>query len=86
MSAEVSMPVLMTAYVQDLYQDSAEYAEVRQVADRLLDHLNTDAAQALLPAANLPGLSSALVQARKAAGVIRTLRTAGKTRDRSSFD
>jgi hypothetical protein len=57
------MPVLMTAYVQEAFVDTAEYAQVRAVAERLLDHLNTEAAQALLLGANMPGLSSAVVQA-----------------------
>jgi hypothetical protein len=57
------MPVLMTAYVQEAFVDTVEYAEVRAVAERLLDHLNTEAAQALLLGANMPGLSTAVVQA-----------------------
>jgi hypothetical protein len=52
----------MTSYVQEKYRDSDEYANVREVASRLLDHLNTDEAQGLLLEANLPGLSSAVVQ------------------------
>jgi hypothetical protein len=57
------MPVLMTAYVQEEFIDTDEYAGVRAVADRLLAHLNTVAAQTLLTEANHPGMSSAMVQA-----------------------
>jgi len=57
------MPVLMTSYVRDDYADSPEVAAVKEVATSLLDHLNTPKAQELLALANLPGQSSAMVQA-----------------------
>lgn len=61
------MTVLLTAYVQDSFSESTEYAEVAEVARRLLSHLNTSEAQTLLAAANQPGISSAVVQASFAA-------------------
>jgi len=39
------MPVAMKSYVQAGYAESAEYASVREVADALLGHLNSPAAQ-----------------------------------------
>ena len=57
------MPVLMTSYVRADYADSPDVAAVKEVATSLLDHLNTPEAQGLLALANLPGQSSAMVQA-----------------------
>jgi len=57
------MPVLVTSYVRHDYADSPGYAAVSGVATSLLDHLNTPDAQDLLALANLPGQSSAMVQA-----------------------
>jgi hypothetical protein len=57
------MPVLMTSYVRADYADSPDYTVVKGVAVSLLDHLNTPDAQDLLALANLPGQSSAMVQA-----------------------
>lgn len=57
------MPVSMTSYVQTHYSDGSEYAEVNTIAESLLEHLNSHDAQNLLALANLPGQSSAMVQA-----------------------
>src|SRR5664279_988527 len=61
------MTVLMTAYVQRSVSESDEYSQVSEIAESLLGHLNTPEAQALLLAANQPGISSAVVQASFAA-------------------
>jgi hypothetical protein len=53
----------MTSYVQRSVAESAEYGQVTAIAEQLLAHLNTSDAQALLGAANQPGVSSAAVQA-----------------------
>ena len=53
----------MTAYAQAEVVDTAEYQSVVRVADSLLAHLNTSVVQELLGEANLPGVSSAMVQA-----------------------
>lgn len=57
------MPTLRTIYVQDAYADSKEHREVSEISDALLHHLNTDDALRLMQLANLPGTSSAEVQA-----------------------
>ena len=58
------MATQRTVYQQDDYvghQDSS--ASWMDISDQLLDHLNTEDALRLMLAANLPGLSSAQVQA-----------------------
>jgi hypothetical protein len=57
------MPVLLTQYVQTSYQASDEYREVVDIGVQLLRHLNEPRIQSLLIEANIPGSSSALVQA-----------------------
>lgn len=57
------MPTLRTEFVQGPVRESEEYERVVGVSDALLNHLNTPEARELLAAANLPGLSSAMVQA-----------------------
>lgn len=57
------MPVLRTCFTQDEHVDSAEQLVVQSVSDDLLAHLNTPAALALIEGANLPGMSSSMVQA-----------------------
>lgn len=57
------MPTLRTVLVQTAFAESPEHAEVLELSDRLLVHLNTDSARSLLAAANMPGMSSAEVQA-----------------------
>jgi hypothetical protein len=57
------MTVLMRAFVQEDLSDGAEWATVHGVAERLLAHLNEHEAQQRLSVANMPGQSSALVQA-----------------------
>lgn len=57
------MTVLMTTYVQDGYRDSQEFIQVDEIARSLLDHLNTHEARARVIEANMPGQSSAFVQA-----------------------
>ena len=52
-----------TVYVQPHFADSDEHAAVLKVSDQLLDHLNTPEALELMRLANLPGISSAEVQA-----------------------
>ena len=59
----LGMPTLRTVYVQHAHRDSGEHRQVEEISDRLLQHLNTDAAQALMLQANMPGVSSAEVQA-----------------------
>jgi hypothetical protein len=61
------VPVVMRAFVQGPYADTDEYAQVHSVADQLLVHLNEDDAQRRLTVANIPGQSSAMVQAAFAA-------------------
>lgn len=56
------MPVERTAFVQERYRDTAEYRQVSEIADRLLDHLNSSEVQALIGVANRPGESSRGVQ------------------------
>lgn len=48
--------------VQAQHEGTAEWAEVRAVADRLVEHLESDLAALKLAEANRPGNSSALVQ------------------------
>lgn len=57
------MTTLRTVFTQSEWTDSDEYREVLDISDRLLEHLNTPEAQALMIDANLPGRSSAEVQA-----------------------
>ncbi|WP_229053454.1 hypothetical protein [Aeromicrobium sp. Leaf350] len=56
------MPTLRHIYVNPEFEATAEYTQVSRVSDALLAHLNEDDARALLAAANLPGISSAMVQ------------------------
>jgi hypothetical protein len=57
------VPTLRTVYLQDAYADSPETQQVQDISDRLLEHLNEPEARELLGAANMPGTSSAMVQA-----------------------
>jgi hypothetical protein len=57
------MTVQMRAFVQEHLSDGAEWATVHSVAEKLLAHLNENEAQQRLSVANMPGQSSALVQA-----------------------
>jgi hypothetical protein len=52
-----------TIYEQNQYADTEESRAVRALSDLLLAHLNTSEALDLMLAANLPGMSSAEVQA-----------------------
>lgn len=52
-----------TAFVRPDRQDSEEYRTVCAISDELLAHLHTAWAVALLAEANMPGISSAMVQA-----------------------
>jgi len=52
-----------TVYQQDDYSGTQTHRVVMDISDQLLDHLNTEDALRLMLAANLPGLSSAQVQA-----------------------
>ena len=54
---------LRAEFVQDSIRTSAEYRSVLAISNQLLDHLNLPVARARLTEANLPGHSSALVQA-----------------------
>jgi hypothetical protein len=56
------VPVVVHHYVQDTVEASEEYLAVRAVAETLLAHLNTPDAQALILSANVPGVSSSVVQ------------------------
>lgn len=53
----------MRAFVQEDLSSGDEWATVHGVAEKLLAHLNEDEAQQRLSVANMPGQSSALVQA-----------------------
>ena len=57
------MATQRTIYQQDEYAGTETHRAVADLSDRLLDHLNTEDALRLMLAANLPGLSSAQVQA-----------------------
>lgn len=57
------MPTLRTIYAQDTCADGDEHRAVLKISDQLLDHLNTDVALELMRRANMPGISSADVQA-----------------------
>ena len=57
------MPTLRTEFVQEAIRPTDEYRSVLGISDQLLDHLNLPAARTRLKKANLPGHSSALVQA-----------------------
>jgi hypothetical protein len=54
---------LRTVYAQAAFADSKEHAAVQGISDQLLAHLNTPGALELMHRANLPGVSSAEVQA-----------------------
>ena len=54
---------LRTVYVQAAYVDSAEHESVQAFSDQLMKHLNLPDALELMRQANLPGVSSAEVQA-----------------------
>ncbi len=56
------MPVELAGFVQDDHRDTAEYAAVRAVAQRLLEHLNNAEIQALIAAANQPKAPSRGIQ------------------------
>ena len=57
------MATQRTVYALDEYVDGDEHKAVKAISDQLLAHLNTEAALGLMVAANLPGFSSAEVQA-----------------------
>lgn len=57
------MTVFVTRLMQETFEGSSEVERVDEVANSLLDHLNSPEAQGLILAANLPGQSSALIQA-----------------------
>ena len=57
------VPTLRTEFVLPTYQSTSEYQTVSTISDGLLKHLNLPTSRALLEEANLPGNSSALVQA-----------------------
>jgi hypothetical protein len=50
-------------FVQDTFRRRAEFKAVREIADRLLSHLNSPEAQQRIAAVNVPRGSSVLVQA-----------------------
>lgn len=50
-------------YALDEWVDTDEFREIQDLSDRLLEHLNTSAALELMHRANMPGISSAEVQA-----------------------
>ena len=52
-----------TIYSQPMTADDEDYPAVHEISDRLLAHLNTDESLELMLAANMPGMSSADVQA-----------------------
>ena len=57
------MTTRRTIYAQDALIDRDEHKSVLGISDKLLSHLNTDAALALMRHANMPGVSSSEVQA-----------------------
>ncbi|RZI96214.1 MAG: hypothetical protein EOO67_00875 [Microbacterium sp.] len=57
------METLRHVYSRPDAETFAEAQRVREVSDALLDHLNLAEARDLLDRANLPGMSSAMVQA-----------------------
>jgi hypothetical protein len=52
-----------TIYALEEWVDSEDFSQVQRISDQLLDHLNTPSARELMVRANMPGLSSAEVQA-----------------------
>jgi len=57
------VPVELTPFAREDYRDTAEFAAVRVVAARLLDHLNGVEIQALIAQANRPQAPSRGIQA-----------------------
>ena len=57
------MATQRTIYQQDEYAGTDAHRLVEDISDQLLDHLNTEDALRLMLEANLPGISSAQVQA-----------------------
>jgi len=57
------MATQRTVYVQPQFAETEEHAAVLDISDQLLDHLNSPEALELMRLANLPGISSAEVQA-----------------------
>jgi len=57
------MTVVMRAFVQNQLRDDDGWTAVHLIAQQLLAHLNEPEAQRSLAVANMPGQSSALVQA-----------------------
>jgi hypothetical protein len=57
------MPVSVKKFVQQPVEDTDEWRQVSRLADRLCEHLNSPEAAARIEAANLPGQSSAAIQA-----------------------
>ena len=56
------IPVELSKHVLEQYRSSEEWAQVAQIADRLHEHLNTEATLARIAEVNKPGRSSAAVQ------------------------
>lgn len=56
------MPVELSVFLQAPLIDSDEAAEVRRIAQALLDHLRTDDAEARIAASNKPGVPSQRIQ------------------------
>ena len=59
----MAMSVSLKKFVQQPLEDTDEWRKVARLADRLCEHLNSPGAAARIEAANLPGQSSAVVQA-----------------------
>ena len=57
------MATQRTIYQQDEYSATRVARAVKDISDKLLNHLNTEESLGLMLAANLPGMSSAEVQA-----------------------
>ncbi len=57
------MTTQRTIYQQDEFADTNESRAIQEISDKLLAHLNTPDALTLMLSANLPGVSSAMVQA-----------------------
>lgn len=58
-----AVPTLRTVYAQSAHAESDDHLAVLEISDQLVAHLNTDSALDLLLQANMPGVSSAEVQA-----------------------
>lgn len=56
------MPVELAAFLQKEFAETGEAREVTRLAHLLQSHLNAPSAQALLAAANRPGVASQQIQ------------------------